>query len=216
MVLGHYGHPGLPPDREAVQLFGVIGSGHQRKIRQSPLHPLHDLITAAVPEVDGHTRELGTEAGNPASQQIRRAAFHQADVQIAGEPFHGQLQDLTRAAVQMHARVRDCQMPLAPDEKLHAQLFLQALDLGGERRLTHVQSLTRPCDIEFLCHNDEVVQRAQIHFISLFLLGIRKVYTKQLFPSSVKRRFFHSWRALWRRDRPPCSPPIPGSASRSL
>ena len=60
-------------------------------------------------------------------------------------------------------------MSLAPDEKLHAQLFLQALDLGGERRLAHIQALGRPGDIQLLRHNDEIVQRAQIHFISLFL-----------------------------------------------
>ena len=89
MILGHHGHPGLPPDGETVQLFGIIGRGHQRQIRQAPLHPLHDLVTAAVPKVYRHTRELGTEAGNPASQQIGGSAFHQADVQITGEPLHG-------------------------------------------------------------------------------------------------------------------------------
>ena len=80
-----------------------------------------------------------------------------------------ELQDLTRAAVQIRARVRDRQMSLAPDEKLHAQLLLQALDLRRERRLAHVQPLGRPGDVQFLRHNDEIVQRAQIHFIRLFL-----------------------------------------------
>ena len=46
----------------------------------------------------------------------------------------------------------------APDEELHAQLTLQALDLEAERRLGDAQPLGRPAEVQLLGDGHEVAQ----------------------------------------------------------
>ena len=88
MILGHHGHPGLPPDGEAVEQLRVIGRGHQREIGQAAVHALDDLVAAAVPQMDAHLRKFRAEAGDPAGEQIGGAALDEADVEISRETLH--------------------------------------------------------------------------------------------------------------------------------
>ena len=119
--------------------------------------------------MDRHPRKLLAEAGDPAGKQIGSSAFHEADVQISGEALRGlhllpglfrELQDLARPAIKKPSCLGDRQTPLSADKERDPQFLLQALDLIGQRRLTHLQALSCACDIQFLRHNDEIVQSA--------------------------------------------------------
>ena len=130
------------------------------------------IVSAAVPETEGDLGELKTEAGNPAGQQIGRAAFDQTDVQFASEAFERadlllgllrELQKLLGPAVEYSSGVSQGQVALAPNEEQRAELFFQRFHLIGEGRLTHVELFRRTGDVQFFRHGDEVSERTQVH-----------------------------------------------------
>ena len=122
--------------------------------------------------MNGDLRELRPKACNPAGQQVGRASFHQTDVQVAAQAFHGlelllglrrQFQNLACPAQQQPAGIGNGKLALAPDEELDSELFLQTLDLRGKRRLAHVQPFGGAGDVPFLRNRHEIIQRSQIH-----------------------------------------------------
>jgi hypothetical protein len=67
-----------------------------------------------------------------------------------------------RVLQQLTARGRQLGGLLVPGEQLRAQFLLQRADLPGQHRLRDVQPLGGPPEVQFLGHDHEVTQLAQI------------------------------------------------------
>ena len=84
------------------------------------------------------------------SKQLRAGLFRKIE-ELFGSPF------------QQQAFRRERKMTLAADEKYHAKILLELLDLHAQGRLAHVEPLGRSREIEFFGNDFKVGQAAKIH-----------------------------------------------------
>ena len=61
------------------------------------------------------------------------------------------------------ARVGQQHLPRVAFDQLDAELLLQLLDLGRQRRLAHEAGLGGLAEVAVLGHRDEILQVAQVH-----------------------------------------------------
>ena len=231
MVDRHKRGPWLVCDGKAVEQFCVVRCGDQRQIRKPVVKTVQHIVSAAVPETEGNLGKLHPESGDPAGQQIGRTAFHQTDIQLAGETFKGtdlflrllgELQELLGPAVEYGSGIGQGQVSLAANKKLCPKLLFQSFHLVGKGRLTHIKLFRGTGDIQFLCHSDKVSESTQIQLKNLLIrCSIKGVYpenqrkSRKSYEDSITLRWRRSWKAHGRTGHPPGSLPNRGWASRS-
>ena len=77
--------------------------------------------------------------------------------------MRGLRQDDARLLHEHAARFRELYLPLGAVEELDPELFFELPDLMAERRLTQIQALGGPAEVQRLGQCDDVAKMTQLH-----------------------------------------------------
>jgi hypothetical protein len=85
----------------------------------------------------------------------------------AGPQRLGALEYLQRLIEKQAPGIGDAQRPAVTVEQLHAEFFLQQLDLTAERWLGDMQTFGRAREVFLLRHGDEIAQVPKFHCLRI-------------------------------------------------
>lgn len=151
-----------------------IGLAQHAEIQHACVDRIHLVSGRHLPQPQLHrgmALAVAAQRGRQPHRQHRRR--RKANVQLAelarGRALHlvsrelDRRENTARLDQEMAPRLREMHAPLVTLEQRHAELLLQRADLGAQRRLRDVKSLSRAREAKLLGNGDEVSEMTQFH-----------------------------------------------------